>query len=271
MAKPRSFSDVVIGGNLSIEVLGVERFSTELLGRLLVEEFAELKVVKFISTLCGLDLIFCKVVDAREGCFAGLSDCLTGVGFSNFGGGSKDRRGLDDERALAVIFGESSCSPLCSVSFPLFRLGDGDLDEEIHDLRANVANDSDTVFVLSRGALEIEGTGGISLELVWRDSGLCLSGDPFTRCIQDFGRATKDFRLPTRSSLGRSSFDMLWLSLPSFSDFVLWFFSGDGSGESAETSWCRCFSLYPGLSRAGIELKLADLGSPSACWVVGCL
>lgn len=44
-----------IGGILSVEVLGVlvERLSTELLGRLLVEEFAEARLVKLISTLCG--------------------------------------------------------------------------------------------------------------------------------------------------------------------------------------------------------------------------
>jgi hypothetical protein len=92
----------------------------------------------------------------------------------------------------------------------LIRFGDGDLEEVIHDFRANVANDSDTVFVLlSRAALDIAGTGGASLGVEFPNSAaFCRSGEPpFTLLIHDFGRATRDFLLPSRSSFGLSSFD----------------------------------------------------------------
>lgn len=46
------------GGTLSVEVLGVERLSNELPGKLLAEELEEANVVKFMSTLCGLRFIF---------------------------------------------------------------------------------------------------------------------------------------------------------------------------------------------------------------------
>ena len=72
------------GGTLSVEVLGVERLSVELLGKLLVEELVEGKVVRFISTLCGLCLIFCMVKDVRE-IFGGLEAGLTGLVFSDLG------------------------------------------------------------------------------------------------------------------------------------------------------------------------------------------
>jgi len=185
---------------------------------------------------------------------------LTGVGFSSL---RTDRRGVEEETAVAVIFGGSSYSPSCSASLPLFRLGDGDRDEAIHVFRAKVANDSDTVLVLSRVALEIEGTGGISLGVVWPGWGdSCLSGDPFTRCIQDLGRATNDFLLPTRSSLGLSSFVGV-LSIPSFADLDIP--SSDDTGDPADATRYICWSLYVGLSRDGIELKLADLGSSESC------
>lgn len=53
-----SMSSDGTGGTLSEEVLGVERLSSEALGRLLAEELEELKVVKFMRTLCGLRFIF---------------------------------------------------------------------------------------------------------------------------------------------------------------------------------------------------------------------
>ena len=78
------FSLVGSGGTLSVDVLGVERLSVELLGKLLVEEFVDAKVVKFISTLCGLCLIFCIVKDVREG-LGGLDPGLTGLIVSTLG------------------------------------------------------------------------------------------------------------------------------------------------------------------------------------------
>jgi hypothetical protein len=96
------------GGILSVEVLGVDLLSSELRGKLLVDELAELKVVKFISTLCGLDLIFNRVVELLAGCFGGLSEILAGVGFSIFGVAIV-RRGLDDETVLAVFDVSSVC------------------------------------------------------------------------------------------------------------------------------------------------------------------
>ena len=53
------------GGTLSVEVLGVDLLSKELRGRLLAEEFVELKFVKFMRTLAGLCLIFLNVVALR--------------------------------------------------------------------------------------------------------------------------------------------------------------------------------------------------------------
>jgi hypothetical protein len=224
------------GGTLSVEVLGVDLLSVELLGRLLVDELAELKVVKFMSTLCGLDLIFDRVVELRTGCLGGLSETLTGTEFSIFGG-TIVRRGLEDETVLAD-FEASSVFPSRSPSFPIFRLGDGDLDDVIHDFLANVANDSDTVLVFSREALEIGGTGGMLLgDVLTASEGSCLSGDPFTLCIQDFGRATKDFLLPTLSSLGLSSLVRRLPIFPSFTSFAVLLFSGDVVGwVSIETT-----------------------------------
>ena len=254
-----------MGGTLSVEVLGVDRLSVELLGKLLVEELAEANVVKLMSTLCGLCLIFSKVEVLRARGFGGLSEVLPGACFSNLGGGSKDRRGLDDVTVLAVIFEVSSCIPSCSVSFPRLGFGDGDLDEAIHDFR-NVANDSDTDLVLSRGDLEIEGTGGISADVVLPRSGeLFLSGDPFTRCIQDLGRAAKDFLLPTRSSSGRFSLDRRF---PSFPPLAMLSHSREFDETSAETTRFNCSSALDGPPlRAGRLLKLADLGSSSSCRV----
>jgi hypothetical protein len=64
------------------------------------------------------------------------------------------RRGLEDETVLA-IFEVSSTGPSRAPPFPSVRLGEGDLEDVIHDFLANVAKDSDTVFGLSRVALEI--------------------------------------------------------------------------------------------------------------------
>jgi hypothetical protein len=62
---------------LSVEVLGVERLSSELRGRLLDEELEEVKVVKLRSTLCGLRFIFWKVDSVRERPLAGLVEDLS--------------------------------------------------------------------------------------------------------------------------------------------------------------------------------------------------
>jgi hypothetical protein len=145
----------------------------ELLGRLLVEELADVRLVKFISTLCGRCRIFCRVVGARAIGFDSFSDVADGS-FVVF------PRGTD--ASTVPIFG--SRVVLLSISFSFFLLrfeGDGDLEEEIHDFRAKVANDSDTDFVLlSRTVLEMVGTGGASTGVVWMDSEeLCRSGDPF--------------------------------------------------------------------------------------------
>ena len=88
------------GGTLSVDVLGVDVLSVELLGKLLVDELVELNVVKFINTLCGLDLIFDRVVEPRISCFGGLSEVLTGLGVSTLGT-AVVRRGLEDETVLA--------------------------------------------------------------------------------------------------------------------------------------------------------------------------
>ena len=138
-----------------MDVLGVDLLSIELLGRLLDEELLELKVVKFMRTLCGLCFNFCIVVGARRSPFGGLSEDLGGEGLSSFVGGTTDR--LDDAIGLPVIFEPPAYCPSSSeCCWSLIRFGDGDLEEVIHDFRANVANDSDTDFVLlSRTALEI--------------------------------------------------------------------------------------------------------------------
>tara|TARA_R110002060_G_scaffold10854_1_gene15956 strand:- start:252 stop:788 length:537 start_codon:yes stop_codon:yes gene_type:complete len=164
-------------GTLSIEVLGVDLLSKELLGKLLVDEFVELKFVKVIRTLAGLCLIFWNVVGRG---FVGLLVDTVGGTFSNFGGGFTDRL---DVNGLPVILFSAADFPSFSTSRGGFRLlGDGDLEEEIHDFRAKVANDSDTVFVLlslSRIDLEIAGTGGASPGVVTLDSeGFCRSGEP---------------------------------------------------------------------------------------------
>jgi hypothetical protein len=154
----------------------------------------------------------------------------------------------------------------------MLRIGDGDLDEFIHDFLANVANDSDTIFVLlSRIALEIEGTGGASLGVVVTNSEeSCLSGEPFTLEIHDLGRATRDFLLPVRSSFGRSSFDNL---LPVFTSrsFTACGSLGASPGRSAGTIPSANFSDLYWPSSAGRLLKLADRGSSSSCLAAGCL
>ena len=213
----------------------MDLLSRELRGKLLVEEFAVLNV-KFMSTLCGLCLNFCRVEVVREG-FGGLLASLAGLGISRFVPSIVERRWLGDEAFEIVIFGGAPFSPLRSTSFPVFRFGDGDLDEEIHDFRAKVANDSDTVFVLSRGGLEIVGNGGASVGVVLSGSGDSrLSGDPFTRCIQDLGRAVNDFRLPTLSSFGRSSFVSRLVPWPLVSEFPLsLFFTNVGKGATEAT------------------------------------
>jgi hypothetical protein len=249
---------------LSIDVLGVDRLSKELRGKLLVEEFA-VWLVAFIKTLCGLCLNFCKVEDVREGGFVGVLVGLVGPGFSILRVWFIDFRGLEEETVLAVTFPVPS--PVCSVDpFPVFRLGDGDLDEAIHDFRAKVAKDSDTVFDLSREALGSEGTGGMALGGMLSSSGASiLSGDPFTRCIQDLGRATKDFRLPTCANFGRSSFEgnlvvcssVVGTLLPLLLGYV-----GEGSTEATRYS---CSLLYCGPANSGREVKLAGRGmSPSS-------
>lgn len=227
-----SFSAGGIGGTLSIEVLGVDRLSRELRGKLLVEEFAVLKLVRLIRTLCGLCLIFCRVEALLDG-LGGLFEDDTGLGFSISGTLIADCSGLTDLMLLSFMACESPDSPLSSVAFLVFLLGDGDLDEAIHDLRANVTNDSDTVFVLSRAFLGIAGTGGISLGIGLSSSdGSNLSGDPFICCIQDLGRF-HEFRL--LMSFGRSSFEAGFGTTPSATVIPPSFpfaYVGDGSAEA---------------------------------------
>ncbi|EDO04029.1 hypothetical protein SS1G_06511 [Sclerotinia sclerotiorum 1980 UF-70] len=84
---------------------------------------------------------------------------------------------------VAAVFNGPSFLPSSSICFPDFRLlGDGDLeDDEIQDLRANVAKVSDTDFVFSREALEVCDTGIASSDVELAYSGAELpSGDPFT-------------------------------------------------------------------------------------------
>lgn len=158
-----------------MDVLGVDLSSTELPGKLLLEELVDLNVVKFIRTLCGLDFSFCGVIERRFD-FLGLSAGLVGD-VSRFVGGTAEVMGLP------VIFDSLADCPSLSVVLPIFRFGDGDLELVIQDFRANVANDSDTVLVLlSRIALEIEGTGGASAGVVSISSDELLrrSGLPLT-------------------------------------------------------------------------------------------
>ena len=82
--------------------------SMELLGRLLVDELAELKVVKLVNTLCGLDLIFDSVVELRTGCFGEVSDTFAWSGLSILEA-AMVRRGLEDETVLAIFEVSSIC------------------------------------------------------------------------------------------------------------------------------------------------------------------
>ena len=75
-----------------------------------------------------------------------------------------------------------------------------------------MAKDSDTALVLSRVDFEIEGTGGTSLLVVPKNGSELSrpSDEPLVellRCIQDIGRATRDFLLPTLSCFPGSSFE----------------------------------------------------------------
>lgn len=91
---------------MSVDVRGVDLLSIELLGKLLVDELAELKVVKLVSTLCGLDLILDSVFELRTVCFGALSATLAGAGFwAGFSvfGVAIVRRGLEEETVLAAF------------------------------------------------------------------------------------------------------------------------------------------------------------------------
>jgi hypothetical protein len=170
-----------IGGSLSAEDLGVERLSREDLGRLAADELAELNVVKFMSTLCGLRFIFCKVDAGRGIVFGGRLEVWVGAGLSNCRDGINDRCGSDDG-LLEVSFEASPCWPPFSASLSPLWFGDGDLDEEIHDFRAKVTNDPDTVLDLSLEGLEMKFLAGGSTDTVSVDSRAPFpSGDPFTR------------------------------------------------------------------------------------------
>lgn len=79
------------GGSLSAEDLGLERLSTDDLGRLVTEELAELNVVKFMSTLCGLRFFFRKVDAGRGTVFGELLEAWAGAGLSNWRGGINER------------------------------------------------------------------------------------------------------------------------------------------------------------------------------------
>lgn len=83
---------------------------------------------------------------------------------------------------VPVIFESLAAGPSFSAVLTIFRFGDGDLELDIHDFLAKVANDSDTVLVLlSRIALEIGGTGGTSVGVVSiRSAELRRSGLPLT-------------------------------------------------------------------------------------------
>lgn len=240
-----------------------------------MDEFAELDEVRFMSTLRGLCFILINVELAFAG-FGGLSELWGDRVSSNLGRSPNDRRGV----GVALLRSSTDCQFL-SVSFLDIRFGDGDLDEFIHDFRANVANDSDTVLVLlSRRDFEIEcteGTGGAPAGVVFLvlcdSEELCLSGEvPLTLCIHDFGRATKLFLLPTRSGFGSSSFCSFarrLLALGSFFFSVL-FSAADVVGRtSADTILPTSFSDGPWGSRVGRQLKLADRGRDSSCRVAG--
>lgn len=117
--------------------------SIELRGKLLVDEFVVVKPVKLRSTLCGRALIFCKVDALLDG-FGGLSESLgsgnlAGLGTSRVGTAIEDLRGLSfaSTFTLTVFFGVLPASMTCSDALR----GDGDLEVDIHDFRAKVAND----------------------------------------------------------------------------------------------------------------------------------
>lgn len=156
--------------------------------------------------------------------------------------------------------------PLFSLSFfNLLRLGDGDREEEIHDFRAKLASDPETdALLLSRLAAEIWGTGGASLGVVRMGSRrVCLSGELFTLCIQDFGRATKDFLLPILSSFCISSFGSgAWLFISSFglisSSLMV------SGGASSDNALGAPFTALSWPSSVGREVKLADRGNCSS-------
>jgi hypothetical protein len=85
-------------------------------------------------------------------------------------------------------------------------LGDGDLELDIHDLRAKVAKDSETFQALSFDALSLGGFGDLVEEDLFsiRASSV-LSGDTRNFDKRTFCLATNDFRLPLRAVLGRIS------------------------------------------------------------------
>jgi hypothetical protein len=206
-------------GTFSTEFLGVDLLSMELLGRLLADEFVEAKDLRFMITLCGLDFVFTNVEPDFAGGTMSVSAVLLLRNLSNLGLSTMERRAGD---ILPIDF-EPARGPSSSIPSPTIRFGEGDLEEVIHDFRAKVANDSDTVLVLfsfSRVALEIVGTGGASDNVVFVGSGMfCRSGEPLTLCIQDLGRATKDFLLPNLSSFGLSSTLSLPNVMPAFGSF----------------------------------------------------
>ncbi len=233
-----------------MDVLGVDWLSVELRGRLLVEELVELNVLKLKSTLCGFCFVFCNTGVGKR--YLGLRSEL----FPRLAGSSLVKDNWPLANLEEVVF-----LPLASKSLEVLRLGEGDLEELSHDFLANVAKDSDTVLVLlSLTDLGIEGTGGASFRIV-----LSLppspgrSGEPLTRCIHDFGRATKDFLLPILSSLGRSSLGNRLVGFPSFS-FCDSCSVAASAGTSADTNLCISFS-----SSADRQLKLAARGSCSSC------
>ncbi len=225
----------------------------ELRGRLLVEELVELNVLKLRSTFCDLCFVLCNAGAAGERYLGMACESLAKLEASSL---VKDNRPVVNLDATVFFL-------LPSGSLEVSRLGEGDLEELSHDFLANVAKDSDTILVLlSLADLGIEGTGGTPFGIVLPIS-LGRSGEPFTRCIHDFGRATRDFLLPTLSSLGRSSLDngLVGVSFFSFGnpDSVV-----ASPGPSADTNLCISFS-----SRAGRQLKLAARSRGSSCCVEG--
>lgn len=247
------------GGTLSVDVRGVDLLSIELLGKLLVEELAEFgTAARFMKTLAGLCFIFWKVERGRGfGSKAPIPrscSALVGVFGRRLG-----------EPGLAGILEATTSFPSLSGFLVKFRFGDGDLEGLIHDLRAKVANDSVTVFVLpSRICLEIAGTGGASLGVVTTDSEeFWRSGEPRTFCIQDLGRATKDFLLPILSNFGRSSFVSRFDICSSRPSSVCDRMGSAGLSRAMLPSFSK---MYP-LSEIGRLVKLADLTSSSFCCV----